>query len=101
MSLIAAVISARYRDVPVIIQNVLNILFWFTPLMYFSEQLGSKRFLTDYNSFTHLIALARQPFLGSAPTLHDWLVALTIAVIGWGGTFVFFARFRARIVYWL
>jgi ABC-type polysaccharide/polyol phosphate export permease len=101
MSLIAAVVSARYRDVPIIIQNILNILFWFTPLMYFPEQLGSKRFLADYNPFTHMIALVREPLLGNAPTRSDWLVVLTLAVIGWAGTFLFFARFRARVVYWL
>jgi ABC-type polysaccharide/polyol phosphate export permease len=101
MVLVSAVISARYRDVPVMIQNVLNILFWFTPLMYFPEQLGRKRFLADYNPFTHMIALLRDPLLGTMPSLSDWLIVFAIAVIGWTGTFLFFARFRARIVYWL
>jgi lipopolysaccharide transport system permease protein len=101
MALVAAVVSARYRDVPVMIQNILNILFWFTPLIYFPEQLGSKRFIADYNPFTHMIALVRAPLLGGAPTLNDWLVVLALTIAGWAGTFLFFARFRARIVYWL
>lgn len=101
MSLVTAIVSARYRDVPVMIQNILNILFWFTPLMYLPEQLGSKRFLADYNPFTHMIALVRAPLLGDAPTLNDWLVVLVLTVVGWAGTLLFFARFRARIVYWL
>ena len=101
IALVAAVLSARYRDIPIMITNVLNILFWFTPLMYFPEQLGSKRFIADFNPFTHMIALVREPLLGSAPTLDDWLVVLAIAVFGWAGTFLFFAKFRARVVYWL
>lgn len=101
MVLVSAVISARYRDVPVMIQNVLNILFWCTPLMYFPEQLGKNRFIADYNPFTHMIALVREPLLGMTPSLNDWLIVLAIAVFGWTGTFLFFARFRARIVYWL
>jgi len=101
MALVAAIISARYRDVPLMVQNALNILFWFTPLMYFPEQLHSKRFIVDYNPFTHIIALMRGPLLGDTPTLNDWLVVLAIAVIGWAATFLFFARFRSRIVYWL
>jgi len=99
--LVTAVVSARYRDIPMIIQNVLTILFWFTPLMYFPEQLGSKRFIADYNPFTHMIALVRAPLMGGAPTLDDWLVVLALTVVGWAGTFLFFARFRARVVYWL
>jgi ABC-type polysaccharide/polyol phosphate export permease len=101
MVLVSAIISARYRDVPLMIQNILNILFWFTPLMYFPEQLGKKRFIADYNPITHMIAIVREPLLGSQPTLNDWLVVLAVAVFGWIGTFLFFARFRARVVYWL
>jgi len=99
--LVSAVVSARYRDIPVMIQSILGILFWFTPLMYFPEQLGSKRFLVDYNPFTHMVALVREPLLGGVPTRTDWLVVLAISALGWAGTFFFFARFRARVVYWL
>ena len=101
MALVVAVVSARYRDVPLITQNILNIAFWFTPLMYFPEQLGHRRYLADYNPFTHMIALVREPLLGRFPSLNDWLIVIAIAVIGWIGTFLFFARFRSRIVYWL
>jgi ABC-2 type transport system permease protein/lipopolysaccharide transport system permease protein len=101
MALVAAVISARYRDVPLMIGSILSILFWFTPLIYSPEQLGQKRFLADYNPFTHIVALLREPLLGGMPTLNDWLVVLMLAIVGWAGTFLFFARFRARIVYWL
>jgi lipopolysaccharide transport system permease protein len=101
MALVAAVVSARYRDIPLMIQNILTILFWFTPLMYFPEQLGRRRFIVDYNPFTHMISLVREPLLGGAATLNDWLVVLAIAVFGWIGAFLFFARFRARVVFWL
>jgi ABC-type polysaccharide/polyol phosphate export permease len=101
MALMAAVLSARYRDVPILIANLFSILFWFTPLMYFPEQLGRKRFIADYNPFTHILALVREPLLGNTPTLNDWLVVLALAIFGWIGTFLFFAKFRARIVYWL
>lgn len=101
MALIGGVISARYRDVPVIVTNILNILFWFTPLMYFPSQLGSKRYIADYNPFAHMIALVREPLIGGAPTLGDWLIVLVLTIVGWIGTFLFFARFRARIIYWM
>lgn len=101
MVFLCAIISARYRDVPIIIQNILTILFWFAPLMYFPEQLGRRAYILDYNPFTHMIALLREPLLGSAPTLTNWLVVIGVTVGGWIFTLLFFARFRARIVYWL
>jgi ABC-type polysaccharide/polyol phosphate export permease len=101
MALLCAIISARYRDVPVMITNILAILFWLTPLVYFPEQLGQKRFIAEYNPFTHMIALVREPLMGGTPTLNDWAIVLAIAILGWIGTLLFFARYRARIVYWL
>ncbi len=101
MALVLGIVSARYRDVPLIVTNIITLLFWLTPLMYFPEQLGKKRFIADYNPFTHIIALVREPLLGGTATLNDWLVVLAITVVGWVGAFLFFARFRSRIVYWL
>ena len=101
MVLFVAIVSVRYRDVPVIIQNVLGIVFWFTPLMYFPEQLGSQQYLVEYNPLTHMIALLRAPLIGSVPTIENWIVVLSVTVLGWITTFLFFARFRARVVYWL
>jgi len=99
--LVAAIVSARYRDVPLMIDNILSVAFWFTPLMYFPEQLGKRRFLADYNPFSHMIAVVREPLLGGAASLNDWLVVLALTILGWTATFLFFARYRARVVYWL
>ena len=101
IALIVGVVAARYRDLPMITQTILNVFFWLTPLMYFPEQLGPKRLIADYNPFTHILALLRDPLLGRTPTLNDWLVVLGITIVGWAVAFLFFARFRARIVYWL
>jgi ABC-type polysaccharide/polyol phosphate export permease len=101
MALFAGTLSVRYRDIPMTIQNVFAILFWLTPLMYQPAQLGSKAFLAEYNPLTHMIAVLREPLLGGAPTLTNWLVVIAIAVFGWIGTFLFFSRFRSRIVYWI
>ena len=101
MALLLGILSARYRDIPMIVQSLLGVLFWGTPLMYYQEQLGAGKYIVDLNPFTHMIALARAPLLGQAPTLTNWLVVAGLTVVGWAFTAVFFARFRARIVYWL
>lgn len=101
MALVAGIVSARFRDIPMIIQTLFNVLFWLTPLMYFPSQLGPHEYIIEFNPFAHMLALAREPLLGQTPTLLNWGVVLGVAVLGWGATFLFFARFRARIVYWL
>lgn len=101
MALFAAVISTRYRDMPLIIQSIFSALYWLTPLMYYPEQLREHAYILDYNPFTHMIEIIRDPLMGQTPTLENWLVVVAVAIVGWIGTFLFFARFRARIVYWL
>lgn len=101
MALLLGILSARYRDIPMIVQSLLGVLFWGTPLMYYPDQLGAAEYVVELNPFTHVVALARAPLLGEAPTLTDWLVVAALAIVGWAFTILFFARFRARIVYWL
>lgn len=96
-----AIVSVRYRDVPLLIQNFFSVLFWITPLMYFPEQLGDRQFISDLNPVTHIVALLREPLLGGWPTAGDVASVTGIAIVGWIGTFLFFARYRSRIVYWL
>jgi ABC-type polysaccharide/polyol phosphate export permease len=57
--------------------------------------------LTDYNPFACLLSVIRDPLLGSVPPLWDWEVVGLVTVLGYLVTIPFFARFRARIVYWL
>src|SRR4051794_36300549 len=40
MAFAAAILSARFRDIPMIIQNLFTVLFWLTPVVYRADQLG-------------------------------------------------------------
>lgn len=101
VGLFVGVLSARFRDVPIMLQSTFAVLFWLTPIVYYPEQLGNKRIIVELNPFTHMIELLRAPLLGEMPSLTNWLVVIGIVLSGWLITLLFFARFRARIAYWL
>jgi len=96
-----AVISVRFRDIPIMIQNAMGVLFWLTPIIYYPTQLGDKAYILDYNPLTHIVMILRDPLLGLAPSLTNWLVCIGFGTVGWICTFLVFARFRSRIAYWL
>lgn len=99
--LVLAVLSVRFRDVPAIVQNIMTIFFWITPILYLPEQLGNRRFIADFNPLTHLIDVVRRPMLGETPGMFSYIV---VATLGCGGAllaFMLFARVRHRISYWL
>jgi ABC-type polysaccharide/polyol phosphate export permease len=102
MTILFGMASARFRDVPPLVGNVIQILMFVTPVFWFSSQLGGEaRPIIRYNFMFHLIEVMRAPMLGTAPSLLTYGVTIAGAIIGWLVAFGLFARFRRRIPYWL
>jgi lipopolysaccharide transport system permease protein len=102
MTVIAAIVSTRYRDMPQIVTNLFTVLFWLTPILYEPHQaVGFMAKVVEYNPLYHVFEVARRPLLLELPTATNWVAAIATAVIGWGFTILLFARTRKRIPYWL
>ncbi|WP_315758428.1 MULTISPECIES: ABC transporter permease [unclassified Bradyrhizobium] len=101
-AIVIAVLCTRFRDLPPIIGNILQILFFVTPVMYRPETLPSHLSLfVQLNPFYYLMEAVRSPLLGSFPPGHAYLALILIFVMGSLLTFRFYARTRGRIAYWL
>jgi ABC-type polysaccharide/polyol phosphate export permease len=99
--LLLGVLSTRFRDIPLIIQNAVTVAFFLTPVLWHADQLGDRAFFATMNPITHLIEIVRAPLLGKPLGAQSWNYALGTAAVGWSVTLVVFARYRARIPYWL
>jgi lipopolysaccharide transport system permease protein len=99
---ITAVLCTRFRDLPQIVANVVQIAFFVTPVLWMPAQLPSeRRFIVDGNPFAVFLELARAPLLGEVAAPMLWLKACAITSLTMVVAFVVFARYRARIPYWL
>jgi len=98
-----AIICTRYRDLPQIVASLLQIGFYFTPIIWMPSlipgRLGSV--ILNFNPFYHVLELLRTPLLGSLPAASSWFVVGAITILGWGLTLLSFARVKHRIAYWL
>ncbi len=93
---------ARYRDVQQLVANILQISLFLTPIFWSADQLqGRASMLALYNPLHHLIAIVRDPLMGRAPALLDWLVVAAVTLFGWALTVYVMSKFRHRIVYWV
>lgn len=101
IALFGALVSVRYRDFPMILQSSFQVLFWLTPLMFFPEQFGRRQYLLNFNPFTHLLALVRDPLLGHEASALNWICVAGMALVGWSFTILLYGRYRPRVVYWL
>ena len=95
-------ICARYRDFQQLVANILQVSLFLTPIFWSPDQLsGHTAFFAQFNPLYHLIAIVREPLLGQAPTLMNWLVVGLITMVGWTVTLQILTKLRHRIVYWL
>ncbi|WLA69335.1 ABC transporter permease [Bradyrhizobium diazoefficiens] len=101
VTLLIGMISARFRDVPQLINSVVQIVFFVTPIMWRPELLRSRAYIADFNPFYHLIEVVRMPLLGGIPSMKTYAALVVITVFNLTVVGLFFSRFRARISYWV
>jgi homopolymeric O-antigen transport system permease protein len=101
VSILLGMISARYRDVPPIVMNFVQVIFFITPIFWPPEALGIWMQALPLNPLFAAVDVVRAPLLGSKPLDYSWTVLLIVTVAGSVGTFSLFAKFRPRIAYWI
>lgn len=96
-------VVARFRDVNPLVNSVLQVWVFFTPVFYRFQDLqtGARRYVLDLNPFTHLLSVFRAPLIG-APLASTFLIGSAIVtgvnvVLG----LLVFARSRSRLPYWV
>jgi lipopolysaccharide transport system permease protein len=96
--------SARYRDMPPIINSVVTIAFYVTPIMWYPKLISNDslaHLLLGLNPLYHWVQIVRLPILGQWPTLENWGLALLSAGIGWTVTLLAYKKYKNMIAYWV
>ncbi len=103
MMLILAILCARFRDMTQVVTNILQVLFYATPIMWMVKILPEhvSRTFIELNPFYHFIELVRAPLFGAQPSMLDWTFGFACAITGWIVAVLFFGRYRWRVAYWL
>src|SRR6266850_1136109 len=101
VTLLIGMICARFRDVPQIIANVLQLMFFLTPIIWQPGVLPGRQRVIYWNPLYHFVEVIRAPLLGKMPAAETWLAVIGVTALGWLLTLYFFTQFRRRIAYWL
>jgi ABC-type polysaccharide/polyol phosphate export permease len=102
ISLVLGLICARYRDIQQVVQSLLQISMFLTPIFWSPDQLQGRRLiLVHYNILHQYIEVVRGPLMGRAPEAWTWIMVCSATVLGWMLMFYLHSRFRRRISYWL
>ena len=101
VGLLLGLIAARFRDVPPIMESLMRIGFFITPVIWMPEFLPQRVALLEWNPFYHFLEVVRSPLLGQAPSFISWLVVAGVTLGGWAATLCMYCLFRRRIAYWV
>ncbi len=103
LMLALAIVCARFRDMTQVLTNILQVMFYATPIMWMVKVLPEHvtRDFINWNPFYHFVEIVRAPLLGTAPSILNWCVVLGFSFVGWLVTIAFFGKYRWRVAYWL
>lgn len=104
VGLLLGSLCARFRDVSQIVVNVIQAVFFVTPIMWqpgILEGRGITWWLVTINPFFHFIEIARKPLLNQSVPLTSWLVVVSATIVGLFIGMFMIGKFRKRIPYWL
>ena len=109
VALLIGIVSTRFRDLVPIVQSIMQLAFFMTPIVWIYDELvnnpdpaiAERARLAEFNPFLHFLEIIRRPLLGQEPILRHWVVVLVITVIGWAVTLVVLRRYRSRVSYWV
>lgn len=94
-------ICTRYRDLNQLVTNLLQISFFLTPILWKISMLDQYQKLINFNFFYHLINVLRGPIISDPSSIFSFYVLSLTSFVGLILAFIFFAKYRARISYWI
>jgi ABC-2 type transport system permease protein len=95
------VLCARFRDIPPIVTNLIQVVFFLTPVMWSPEILKSRAWVAEYNPLYHLIETVRAPLTGRPVLWQSWAWSIGLLIVGFIFAQLLMRRFRNRVPYWL
>ena len=102
--LLLGLLASRFRDVRQIVGSLLQVSMFVTPIFWTPSQLGGGKkaqILVGANPLYHFIQIARAPLLDQSPSMIDWVVALSICILGWILTLKLLGKYKKHLIFWL
>lgn len=99
------ILCTRFRDIVQLVSNLIQLLFFVTPIMWSPAILSSRdvdrAWIAEYNPAYHFIEIIRAPVLGEPISMNSWAVVLCISAATWVLAMWTLTKFRHRVAYWL
>lgn len=102
LALVLALVSTRFRDIPQLVANFVQVAFFLSPIVWTVDMLSPRTlFVAELNPLYHMMEIIRAPLLGRAIHASSWIFTGALFLVGTVFSLFVFARLRSRVPYWL
>jgi ABC-type polysaccharide/polyol phosphate export permease len=101
VGLVLGTLCSRFRDVPQLVGSIVQVAFFLTPVLWHPAALGKYGWVAAWNPLAHFLDIVRAPLLGYPISVRSLEVVVAVTVLGYAAALLLFARYRARIPYWV
>lgn len=98
---ILGTLCTRFRDVSHLIQAIMRVMFFLTPIFWLPEQIGPLWRYLQYNPFAHFVMAFRDPLLTGTVPVQSFQIVLAITAVLLVSSFTLLVFARRRIIFWL
>lgn len=102
VGLLFGLLNAKIRDFSQLINNLMRLIFFVTPIVWHAElATGIRGLFVQLNPFYYFIEILRAPMLGTLPNKEVWIVVGAMTVVGWLIALPTYMHFRKKIIFWV
>lgn len=97
-------IAARYPDVDHLMQSLMRILYFTTPVLWVRDEHtapGLRTTISELNPFTHALEIFASPIMGKMPDPKSWIIMGILTVVMFVATICVTAVAHRRLPYWI
>jgi len=101
MTYLLGMIGARFRDVEYLVNALLPLLFFISPVIFRPDRLPVNMEIIWLNPFSYFIEVVRAPFIGHIPSLKTYLVMVGLILVGTTISLIFHRMQGKRLTFWV
>ncbi len=101
--IVFAILCSRFRDISNILNNLLQIGFYLTPILWSLDNLNSEKvkLFIYLNPFYYPVTLIQKSLLSLPVDIEIILISLLLSLLGIFFSAIFFGIYKKRIAFWL
>lgn len=100
-AMLLGMLCARFRDLGQIVNSIMQIAFFMTPILWKPTALGPRARFLLLDPFYSIMQTVRAPLLGQTVGGALWASAIAFSLLLCALSLGFFVRFRGRISFWV